>query len=241
MTHSQGNRVLGNLKISWKNSFGESGEWMTEPLETTNTDAHGLALLISDIPKKFIIEEPFSLTFELFNKSDRSITPNISFLTQFHRSTMPIGDSILTLPMVPSQQSQLFKLLFLPLKLGLQSLCGIIVHDTLTGSTYEFKTVMHIFVEQKGETVESLMGSTEQNLSEMAILPVSFTDGVPMIGPAQTQDISQVKSDTSLFSTEDEQEREEKIEMSLDEVKTLEPTNNNWVATEEIQSENIDL
>jgi len=130
--------------------LGDIGEWITDQIETTVPERAPLSILISDIPSRFVLEEPFQVTFKILNHSANTIKPRLSLITHPTKAIVPVGNLTWTTPPIPPYGSDSVRVCFLPLKLGLQQFCGINIQDLANPSIYKFQYTTNLFIEHPG-------------------------------------------------------------------------------------------
>jgi len=96
-------------------------------------------VLVSNLPNKFFLEEVFTLQFQVQNRSDTPIRPQLVATLGGKAGVQVFGNCSGVVPeVVPGGLSAPVSLSFLPVRSGIQPLPRIVLHDLRTGAQYDW-------------------------------------------------------------------------------------------------------
>eukprot|EP01125_Pyxidicula_operculata_P009015 TRINITY_DN2977_c0_g1_i4.p1 TRINITY_DN2977_c0_g1~~TRINITY_DN2977_c0_g1_i4.p1 ORF type:complete len:325 (-),score=48.04 TRINITY_DN2977_c0_g1_i4:129-1103(-) len=170
--------TLGCLRIVWKSTMGDTGEWVSEPFETKSTvDPKRMAIMIEDLPTSspIYLEEPFTVKMKLLNRSENPIFPKITIVPETDFGIKSIGNTTELPTEIPPKGSSDVVWSFIPIKLGIQRLCGFSIVDTKTSTQHEFKYMTPILVENRGQVIDGIINTTIDKASPIIVQPIHST------------------------------------------------------------------
>jgi len=141
---------LGVLHLKWKSLLGEPGENSLDIIDFPSQDKRKIAIVVTNLPKQFFLEEVFTLQLKVQNRSDAVLRPQIIATLGGKTGVLVVGNcSGMTSEIPPGGQSTPVSLSFLPVRAGILHLPRLIVHDLLTNAQNDWGIPFPIFVERR--------------------------------------------------------------------------------------------
>jgi hypothetical protein len=138
--------VLGRFRFQWKSSFGDPASLTTEPITINFTQDRSVGLVVTELPSNVILEQPFSVTLGIVNRSDRPIQPSLSVLKHKLSGLVLMDNYEQVLETIPPKNHLMVTMSLLPLKVGIQKFPLLRIRDALTDKVYEFTNVFRVIV-----------------------------------------------------------------------------------------------
>jgi hypothetical protein len=105
-----------------------------------------VGLVVTELPSNVILEQPFSVTLGIVNRSDRPIQPSLSVLKHKLSGLVLMDNYEQVLETIPPKNHLMVTMSLLPLKVGIQKFPLLRIRDALTDKVYEFTNVFRVIV-----------------------------------------------------------------------------------------------
>ncbi|KAF2358747.1 Protein of unknown function DUF974 [Trinorchestia longiramus] len=131
--------TVGKLDIVWRTNMGDRGRLQTSQFVHTPSGSPpaDVVVKVTQAPSSATLEESVSVTLSFFNTSERALQFRLEFLSgAASESGCEWHDAVSrTLPILAARQTHLLTAVFVPLRLGIQNICGVRLRD-LSNPTY---------------------------------------------------------------------------------------------------------
>eukprot|EP00123_Amoebidium_parasiticum_P021054 comp6077_c0_seq1/m.1912 comp6077_c0_seq1/g.1912 ORF comp6077_c0_seq1/g.1912 comp6077_c0_seq1/m.1912 type:complete len:450 (-) comp6077_c0_seq1:693-2042(-) len=143
--------TVGKLDITWRTSMGEMGRLQTSQLPRKVIPHSDLTLVATAIPKRIVINHPFTIQCVLSNMSDRRMSLRLYAVKAKMSSILVNGISGQHLGEFPPNSKREVDVNLFPVAAGLHSISGLRVTDLISGRSYDIENLKDVFVHATGK------------------------------------------------------------------------------------------
>lgn len=138
--------TVGTFTVRWRSAVGKTGVLRTATISRA-VPPPGVFLTLMDTPAEATLERPFSLRFQLRNRTDRDLPLRLHLVRERMSTVMPHGVTSRSLGTVEAGGTAPVSVDMLPLGLGLQRVSGLTVRaEDGSNDEWNFDDVHEILV-----------------------------------------------------------------------------------------------
>ncbi|CAI5442574.1 unnamed protein product [Caenorhabditis angaria] len=137
---------IGKLDMSWRTSMGERGRLQTSALQRIAPGYGDIRLSVEKTPSCVSAKTPFQLNCRLYNCSERALDLKLNLEQPQNNQLIFCSPSGVSLGQLPPSQHVDFNLNIFPVSVGIQSISGIRITDTLSMRNYDHDDIAQVFV-----------------------------------------------------------------------------------------------
>ncbi|CAB3405681.1 unnamed protein product [Caenorhabditis bovis] len=138
--------TIGKLDMSWRTSMGERGRLQTSALQRIVPGYGDVRLSVEKTPSTVLVKQPFQITCRLYNCSDRALDIQLHLEQAKSNPLVICTSSGISLGQILPSKHIDFQLDVFAVAVGIQSISGLRIVDTLTKREYEHDDIAQVFV-----------------------------------------------------------------------------------------------
>jgi hypothetical protein len=147
--------VLGRLDICWRGPMGDLARLQTQPIgrdAASQSPRRDVCLILTSLPDKLLVEEPFQAEFSVVSTIDRRLGPlKISFNPQKTKDSAIVLDGLqsLVIPEVAPQGRASVRMTLFPCAAGPAFIQDFMLTNERDGRVYDTLQPVEVFVHQR--------------------------------------------------------------------------------------------